>query len=114
MPIRAPSTPTNARATNAELAKVHYPTTQLLQQITGVGPITSVAFVLIIGDPDRFASSATSPPTSGSCPRDQSGDLDKQLGISKAGNAYLRKLLVSAAQYILGPFGDDCDLRRSG
>ena len=32
----------------------------------------------------------------------------------KAGDAYLRRLLVSAAQYILGPFGPDCDLRRHG
>ncbi len=32
----------------------------------------------------------------------------------KAGDAYLRRLLVSAAQYVLGPFGPDCDLRRRG
>ena len=41
----------------AELAKVSYPTTALLPQICGVGPITSLAFVLTIGDPDRFADS---------------------------------------------------------
>ncbi|MDA0814662.1 MAG: IS110 family transposase [Verrucomicrobia bacterium] len=99
----------------AELGKVHYPTTQLLQQITGVGPITSLAFVLTIGDPDRSASSRDIGPYLGLVPkRDQSGDIDKQLPISKAGNAHLRKLLVSAAQYILGPFGPDTDLRRSG
>ena len=46
--------------------------------------------------------------------RDQSGETDKQLGISKAGDAYLRRLLVGAAQYILGPFGPDCDLKRHG
>ncbi len=46
--------------------------------------------------------------------RDQSGKLDKQLRISKAGDAYLRRLLVGSAQYILGPFGPDCDLRRHG
>ena len=46
--------------------------------------------------------------------RDQSGGLDKQLRISKAGDAYLRRLLVGAAQYILGPFGPDTDLRRHG
>ena len=46
--------------------------------------------------------------------RDQSGETDKRLGISKAGDAYLRRLLVSAAQYILGPFGPDCDLKRHG
>ena len=46
--------------------------------------------------------------------RDQSGTLDKELRISKAGNKYMRKLLVSAAQYIIGPFGEDCDLRVKG
>lgn len=46
--------------------------------------------------------------------RDQSGDSDPQLRITKAGDAYLRRLLVSAAQYILGPFGPDCMLRRKG
>jgi hypothetical protein len=34
--------------------------------------------------------------------------------ITKAGDVFLRKLLVQAAQYILGPFGSDCDLRRWG
>jgi transposase len=34
--------------------------------------------------------------------------------ISKEGDPYLRTLLVQGAQYILGPFGVDCDLRRWG
>ena len=46
--------------------------------------------------------------------RDQSGDRDPQLRITKTGDAYLRRLLVGSAQYILGPFGPDCDLRRWG
>ena len=46
--------------------------------------------------------------------RDQSGDHDPQLGITKAGNGYLRKLLTEAANYILGPFGKDSALRRWG
>jgi transposase len=46
--------------------------------------------------------------------RDQSGALDKQLRISKAGDTYLRSLLVGCAQYILGPFGPDTDLKRHG
>ena len=51
----------------------------------------------------------------GLCPkRDQSGDCDKQLRITKAGDGYLRRLLVSAAQYILGHFGKDCALREFG
>ena len=36
------------------------------------------------------------------------------LGISKAGDRMLRRLLVGSAQYILGPFGPDTDLRRFG
>ena len=46
--------------------------------------------------------------------RDKSGQTDKQLRITKAGNSYLRRLLVGCAQYILGPFGCDCELRRFG
>jgi transposase len=46
--------------------------------------------------------------------RDQSGGTDRTLPVSKSGNAYLRRLLVSCAQYILGPFGEDCDLRERG
>jgi len=42
------------------------------------------------------------------------GGTDKQLRITKAGNRYLRKLLVGCAHYILGPFGPDTDLRRYG
>lgn len=98
-----------------KLGREHYLTTLLLRQIPGVGPITALAFVLIIGDPDRFASSRDIGAYFGLVPkRDQSGDLDKQLRISKAGNSYMRQLLVGAAQYILGPFGPDSDLRRSG
>ena len=34
--------------------------------------------------------------------------------ITKAGNTYLRSLLVNGAHYILGPFGPACNLRRHG
>lgn len=40
--------------------------------------------------------------------------IQKQLRITKAGSPFLRRLLVQCAQYILGPFGEDCDLRRWG
>ena len=47
--------------------------------------------------------------------RDQSGDRDpREKRISKEGDEMLRKLLVSGAHYILGPFGSDSDLRRHG
>lgn len=97
------------------LCEESYPVTGRLRQIPGVGAITSLAFVLTVEDPGRFASSRDVAAYLGLVPkRDQSGDLDKQLRISKAGDAYLRRLLVGAAQYILGPFGPDCDLKRQG
>ena len=98
-----------------EMAVKDYPQTQLLQGITGVGTITSLTFVLTIGDPKRFTRTRDVAAYLGLVPRrDQSGDTDKQLRISKDGDKYMRRLLVSAAQYILGPFGPDCDLKRMG
>lgn len=98
-----------------QLGMERYPVTQRLQKITGVGAITSLAFVLTVGDPQRFARRRDVGAYLGLVPRrDQSGGLDKQLRISKAGDAYVRRLLVSAAQYILGPFGPDSDLKRHG
>jgi transposase len=44
----------------------------------------------------------------------QSGARDPQLGISKAGDPYLRKLLVQCAHHILGHYGKDSALRRWG
>ena len=46
--------------------------------------------------------------------RDQSGQTDKQLGITKAGHVQMRCLLVNCAHYILGPFGPPCALRTAG
>ena len=91
------------------------PETGRLRAIQGVGEITALCFVLVIEDPQRFAKPREVGAFLGLVPkRDQSGKLDKRLGISKAGNTYLRCMLVQAAQYILGPFGPDCDLKRHG
>ena len=96
-------------------ASDHYPQTQLLEQIPGVGPITSLSYVLAIGEPERFKDPRDVGAYLGLVPRrDQSGQSDKQLPISKAGNRDVRRLLVQCAQYILGHFGPDCDLRRYG
>ena len=99
----------------AKTAAEHYPETKLLEQIGGVGPITSLSFVLAIGDPERFEDPRNVGAYLGLVPRrDQSGQSDKQLPISKAGNREMRRLLVQCAQYILGRFGPDCDLRSYG
>lgn len=92
-----------------------YPETKILRSIAGVGPVTALCFVLSIEDPQRFGKARDVGGYLGLVPkRDQSGAVDKRLGISKAGNAYLRRLLVGAAQYILGPFGPECDFRTRG
>lgn len=97
------------------LSEERYPETARLRQVPGVGPITALAYVLTIEDPSRFTKSRQVGPFLGLTPkRDQSGDTDKQLQISKAGNKYLRQLLVGSAHYILGPFGPDSNLRRYG
>ena len=97
------------------ISSERYPETALLRAINGVGPLTALAFILTLEDPTRFDKSRQVGSFLGLTPRrDQSGDLDKQLRITKAGNPYLRRLLVSAAQYILGQFGEDCNLRRFG
>ena len=104
-----------AEAQLAALAHERYPVAQRLQQPAGVGPLTALAFVLLIEDPHRFRTSRDVGPYFGLVPRlDDSGDSAPQLRISKAGDEFGRRLLVSAAHYILGPFGPDCDLRRYG
>jgi transposase len=92
-----------------------YPEALGLQQVKGVGPITSLAYVLTIEDPGRFPTSRDVGAYLGLTPgRRQTGESDPEMHITKAGDVFLRKLVVQAAQYILGPFGVDCDLRRWG
>jgi transposase len=95
--------------------RTEYPVTQRLQQVVGVGPLTALCFVLKIGDPGRFSRSRDVGAYLGLCPRrDQSGGTDKQLRISKCGDSLLRRLLVSSAHYVLGPFGPPSALREYG
>jgi transposase len=97
------------------LAVERYPETARLRQPSGVGLLTALCYVLTLADPGRFPHSRVVGPYLGLCPRrDQSGGRDAQLRITKRGDAMLRRLLVSGAQYILGPFGPDTDLRRWG
>jgi transposase len=98
-----------------KLGSEKYGHTALLRQVKGVGPITALAYVLTLENPERFAKSRDVGPYLGLVPKQEdSGDSQPQLGISKTGDTMLRKLLVGSAQYILGPFGPDTDLRRYG
>jgi transposase len=98
------------------VSKEHYPETELLKQVEGIGVLTALTFVLTLEDPSRFAKSRSVGAYLGLIPaRDQSGDRDpREKRISKEGDEMLRKLLVGSAHYILGPFGSDSDLRRHG
>jgi transposase len=97
------------------MCQEHYPETELLRQVEGVGALTALTFVLTLEDPYRFERSRSVGAYLGLVPaRDQSGDRDPQRHISKEGDEMLRKLLVGSANYILGPFGSDSDLRRHG
>jgi transposase len=98
-----------------ELAGKKYPQTRLLQQVKGVGPLISPVYVLTLEDPARFQKSRMVGSYLGLQPKQsQSGDSSPQLGITKSGNGFLRRMLVQAAQYILGPLAPDCRLRRWG
>jgi transposase len=98
-----------------KLGNEKYMDTKLLRQVNGVGPVTSLAYVLTLETPQRFKRSRDVGPYLGLVPQQEdSGDSQPQLGISKAGDRMLRKLLVGSAHYILGPFGPDTDLRRFG
>lgn len=97
------------------LAARKYPQTELLEQVTGVGRLTALVYVLTLWKRERFARSREVGPYLGLTPgRDQSGARDPEQRITKAGNSYLRSLLVQSAHYILGPFGPDTALRRFG
>jgi transposase len=98
-----------------KLGREKYEHTALLRQVKGVGPITSLAYVLTLENPDRFVKSRDVGPYLGLVPKQEdSGESQPQLGISKAGDTMMRRLLVGSAHYILGPFGPDTDLRRYG
>lgn len=86
------------------IAKTQYPATQILQQVRGVGSLTALGFVLTIGRSERIACSRNAGAYFGLGPRRyQSGEGNPQLGISKEGDGFMRRLLVHYAQYILGP-----------
>lgn len=97
------------------LAATSYPQAARCTQVPGVGTLTGLAFLLTVGDPGRFKRSRFAAAFLGLTPgKDQSGASDPQRRITKAGDPFVRRLMVQSAHYILGPFGPDSDLRRWG
>jgi transposase len=89
--------------------------TRRLKQVWGVGPITSLAFVLTLDDASRFKHSRDVGCYLGLRPkRDDSGQSQPELRITKEGDVYLRKLLVECAQRILSRQSPESDLKQWG
>lgn len=97
------------------IAEERYPETRWLRSVPGVGPITALTFVLTLHDKNRFRHSRDVGAYLGLCPKQQqSGERQPQLGITRSGNGYLRRLLVQCAHHTLGHFGADSALRQWG
>jgi transposase len=97
------------------VSQERYPETTRLRQVPGVGPITALAYVLVLEDPRRYRTARSVGAYLGLVPKRRgSGESDPQLRITKSGDRMLRCLLVQAAHYILGPFGPESDLRQYG
>lgn len=98
-----------------QIARSEYPETALLQQVSGVGTLIALTFVLTVEDPGRFHKSRDVGCYVGLQPkRSESGERQPELGITKEGDLYLRRLLVQGAHCILSCRGADSDLRRWG
>jgi transposase len=92
-----------------------YPETEQLKQISGVGTLIALTFVLTIEDESRFGKSRDVGCYVGLRPkRSESGQRQPELGITKEGDVYMRKLLVQGAHHILSQRGPDTDLQRWG
>jgi transposase len=92
--------PTIAELTQAvEQEAEKCPETKRLMTHPGVGPLTALALVLIIGTPERFGSGKSIASYLGLVPSEESSGDRRRLGhITKQGNSLLRFLLVEAAQ----------------
>src|SRR6476646_7990892 len=92
--------PTIAELTQAIEAEVAtYPAAQRLMTHPGVGALTALAFVLIIGETERFQCGKQIAAYLGLVPEENSSGESRRLGhISKQGSGFMRLLLVEAAQ----------------
>jgi transposase len=98
-----------------QMAREKYAEVARLQQVKGVGPLVALTYVLTLDDPHRFRRSRDAGCFVGLRPGCRnSGMSEPQLHSSKKGDRYLRTLLVQGAHYVVGPFGQDSDLRRWG
>jgi transposase len=98
-----------------QIARDRYPETKLLRQVSGVGPLIALTFILTIEDKERFEKSRDVGCYVGLRPKQsESGERQPELRITKEGDVYLRKLLVQGAHCIMASRAPDTDLKRWG
>ena len=92
-----------------------YPEMKVLTQVNGVGTLIALTYILTIEDAQRFEHSRDVGPYLGLTPKQRdSGDSEPELGISRAGDQLLRRLLVQGAHCILREGAPDSDLKAWG
>jgi transposase len=92
-----------------------YPETKVLKQVYGVGRLVALTYILTIEDKERFEQSRDVGPYLGLTRKiRESGESRPELGISKAGDELLRRLLVQSAHCVMRRDAPDCDLRATG
>jgi len=75
---------------------------QRIEQLRGIGPLTASALVAMVGDGRQFKNGRHLAVALGLTPRQHSsGGEEKQLGISKRGDTYIRTLLIHGARSAL-------------
>ena len=73
-----------------------------LQQLRGIGPMTSTAMVATVGDARQYHKSRQMAAAIGITPKQHSsGGKDRLLGISKRGDVYLRTLMIHGARSVV-------------
>ncbi len=102
----------------AELAEADAfkPMVERCREVYGVALVGATVFVAAIGgDVGRFSTSRDVGAYLGLTPRqDQSGETDKQLGITHAGLDIVRKVLVECANVVMKTNAKDTDLKFKG
>jgi len=89
-----------------------YPEIELLTPVWGVGTLIALTYILTIEDAQRFEHSREVGPYLGlTRKRRDSGDSEPELGISKQGDALLRRYMVQSAQCVLRDGAPDTDLK---
>jgi transposase len=83
-----------------QIARSSYPETELLRQVSGVGILIALTFVLTVEDRERFQKSRDVGCYVGLRPKQsESGQSQPQLRITKEGDRYLRTLLGARGAY---------------